>query len=103
VDFEAKLRATAIAVWDAGYEIGPSVEFGWQLPLFDSLNRLRLFATPEGAAAADDAYDALWRWGDANATVNEDAFHDGNDAYDAAQEQFLRVVRSDMGVEPLAT
>jgi hypothetical protein len=62
-DFEEKLRSTALLVSQSQTHTGPSLETDWQLPVFQSLLRLRVFASQEGAETANEAYNALWRWG----------------------------------------
>jgi hypothetical protein len=99
VEFEEHLRSTALSVYNAGYELGPQLEFNWQFPLYQRLLRLRVFATEEARAAADDAYNAVWRWGHAEASVGEDAFHEGEHSYDTAAAEYLSVIRRDLGVE----
>ena len=99
IDFLQHVRKAALATYNAGYELGPALEFGWNLPLYESLLRLRVFATPETVKAAAEAYDAVWTWGDAGGTVNDARFHDGQDRFDAAETNLLAVVRADLGVE----
>jgi hypothetical protein len=95
VDYYAELRAASMAVHDAGYKIGPPLDFGWQLPAYEALMRLRVFATSSTFAAADKVYDALWAWGDSGrgGYVTEEEEH-----FDAALEGYLRAVRTDIGV-----
>lgn len=88
-----------MAAYDAGYELGPALEFGWNLPLYESLLRFRVFASPEAAQAAEESYDAVWTWGDAGGTVNDARFHDRQGRFDAAETILLAVVRADLGVE----
>lgn len=99
IDFSQHLRAAALAVHNAGYELGPALEFGWNLPLYESLLRLRVFASPRAADAAQHAYDAAWRWGDAAGSVRDDHFHDNESKFDQAELDLLSVIRTDLGVD----
>ena len=63
VDFEEALRGAAQAIWDAGHGTGPPLEKAWHLSAYQSLHRLKIFATPDTALAASKANEALWRWG----------------------------------------
>ena len=63
VDFEESLRCAAQAIWDAGHGTGPPLEKAWHLSPYESLHRLKIFATPDAALAASEAYGALWQWG----------------------------------------
>jgi hypothetical protein len=99
IDFLQNVRKAALAAYNAGYELGQALESGWNLPLYESLLRLLVFASPEAAKAAEEAYDAVWTWGDAGGTVNDARFHDGQDRFDAAETNLLAVVRADLGVE----
>lgn len=100
IDFEEKLRSTALLVSQSQTRTGPSLETDWQLSVFQRLLRLRVFASQEGAETANDVYNALWRWGDM-----EDSYGDEGDAhnaefvYDEACERFLAVMRRDLRID----
>lgn len=98
-DFLKQLREAGLAAYNAGYELAPPLEFGWNLPLYEALLRFRVFASPEASTTAEQAYNAAWRWGDAGGTVNEAPFHEGQDAFDAAEIELLAVIRADLGVD----
>lgn len=99
MDFLQQLREVALATHNAGYELGPGLEFGWNLPLYESLLRLRVFASPNVAHAAQNAYDAAWTWGDAGGSVNEESFHEGQQRFDETETEVLAVIRADLGVD----
>lgn len=84
-------------VHDAGYEIGPALTFGWQLPAHDALERLRVFGSEAPQRkAAEDAYLAPWRWGDSGEGDHES---DEEIAFDAALYNYLVAVCQDFGIE----
>jgi hypothetical protein len=89
IEFEECLRSTALCIHNAGYSLGPALEFNWQFPLYERLLRLRVFASPEVAEAADSAYNALYRWGNGPVTIDSPAYHDREESYDAAQAEYL--------------
>lgn len=89
------LRKTAIAIHDAGYEIGPPLEFGWQEEAANALHDLHVFASPDTLAQAEAVYAALYRWGDAERTDYES---DEEIDYDHSLEDFLAAVRADIGI-----
>ena len=99
IDFSQQLRAAALAIHNAAYELGPALEFGWNLSLYESLLRLRVFASPEAAGAAQHAYDGAWRWGDAGGSALDARFHDGENEFDQAEHDLLSVIRTDLGVD----
>lgn len=89
------LRKTSVAIHNAGYDIGPPLEFGWQEEAAGALHDLRVFATPDTLMHAEAAYTALYRWGDAERTDYES---DEEIEFDARLEDFLAAVRADIGV-----
>lgn len=95
IDLYREFRKTSLAVHNAGYEIGPKLEFGWNLPMYEALIRLRVFASDAAYQAASEANTRLWRWGDSH----EGGFEsDLEIAYDEALESYLRAVRHDLGI-----
>jgi hypothetical protein len=96
VDFHKELRAASLAIHDAGYEIGPKLEFGWNLSVYESLIRLQVFASEATFEAASEANTRLWRWGESGEGGYES---DLEIAYDKAFDQFLIAVRHDLGIE----
>jgi hypothetical protein len=95
VSFYSELRKAALAIHDAGYEIGPPLEFGWQFPAYDSLENLRVFASPGTFEQAEAAYDALYRWGDADRTDYES---DEEIEFHTRLDDYLAAVRADIGI-----
>lgn len=52
---------------------------------FHRLHRVQLYASPETARLASEAYGAAWRWGHLSRRGRDDeAFYDSQDAYDTA-------------------
>jgi hypothetical protein len=96
-DFEEKLRLTALAVSQSQTRTGPDLEDDWQLSLFQSLLRLRVFASQDGAEAANSAYNALWHWGEMG--NEDDAVHETEFIYDEACERFVAVMRRDLRID----
>jgi len=99
VDFEESLRCAAQAIWDAGHGTGPPLEKAWHLSPYQSLHRLKIFATPDAALAASEAYGALWQWGSGRRARDEQAAEQGEKAYDEAHAKYLDAIRRDLGVE----
>lgn len=96
VSFYSELRKAALAIHDAGYEIGPPLdEFAWQLPAYDSLENLRVFASPGTFKQAEAAYNALYRWGAADRTDYES---DEEIEFNTRLDDYLTAVRADIGI-----
>lgn len=101
INFEEKLRSTALLVSQSQTGVGSSLEPDWQLPSFQSLLRLRAFASRDAAEAANDAYNALWRWGDMEDSYGDDGDeHNAEFVYDEASERFLAMMRRDLRIDP---
>lgn len=95
VSFYSELRKAALAIHDAGYEIGPPLEFGWQFPAFDALENLRVFGSPGALEQAETAYNALYRWGAADRTDYESA---EEIEFNTRLDGYLTAVRADIGI-----
>ncbi len=93
LEFEEQLRFAALAVSDTRSR--SALEEEWQVPVFQSLLRLQVFATPETTATAVDAYEALLRWSEAN-DVN--SYH-AEAAYDTAHDQYIAAIRKDLRID----
>lgn len=89
------LRETALAIHNAGYEIGPPLEFGWQESAFEALLNLRVFASSDSLMHANAVYDALYSWGSAERTNYES---DEEVEFEDRLQHFLTAVRADIGV-----
>lgn len=89
------LRKTSIAVHNAGYEIGPALEFGWQEEAAGALHDLDVFAGSDTLRHAKNVYSALYRWGAAERTDYES---EEEIEYDHMLDEFLAAVRADIGV-----
>jgi hypothetical protein len=103
IDFHQRLRVAELAIHDMIYKQGPALSGGWQLPLYESLLRIRIFATPEVAKAAGDAYRATFDWGNAqpsDVTEIKGVFYsDSEEEQEVAVEAYLAAIRRDLGVE----
>ncbi len=89
------LRKTSIAIHNAGYEIGPALEFGWQEEAAGALHDLDVFASPDTLRYAKAVYSTLYRWGAAERTDYES---EEEIEYDQMLDGFLAAVRADIGV-----
>lgn len=97
MEFEEQLRSAALAVSDRRSR--SELDEEWQVPVFQSLLRLQVFATPETTAAAVAAYDALLRWSE---TGDPDSYH-AEVAYDKAHDQYLSGIRKDLHIDIYGT
>lgn len=93
LEFEELLKTTALAVSDTRSR--SQLDEEWQVPVFQSLLKLQVFATPATTAAAEAAYDALLRWGETTSEAN--SYH-AEAAYDKAHDQYLSHIRKDLGI-----
>jgi hypothetical protein len=102
VDFYDSLKVMARAAYDKGYGFHeePELPDDWHTPTFERLNRLRIYATPRVAAAAAAAYNAAWRWGHycKHDDLDDPKFHEGQDAYDAAEIDLLMRIREGLAI-----
>ncbi len=96
VSLYQELRAASLAVHNAGYGLGPQLEFSWNLPAFEALLRLRVFASESAYDAAEEAYTALWLWGDSGPTDYESK---EEITYSSALRDYVVAVRRDLGIE----
>jgi len=93
LEFEEQLRSAALAVSDTRSR--SALEQEWQVPVFQSLLRLQVFATSETTTAAVDAYEALLRWSE---TSGANSYH-AEVAYDKAHDQYLAAIRKDLRID----
>lgn len=112
VAYYTLLKASARMVYNASMELG-SIEDEWQMPLFDSLNRLRLFAGPRVDLVAGDAYNALWQWGhrvhqvqrgevvvprDPHGLLDDAQAYRLEERYDELEVQLLKAIRHELRI-----
>lgn len=65
----------------------PKLPEGWQTETFHRLRAVELYATPETARLAGEAYSAAWRWGyKARRGRDDEQFYDDQDAFDTAEK-----------------
>lgn len=95
VAFYSELRKTALALHDAGYEIGPPLKFGWQFPAYEALENLRVFASSDSLKHTEAVYSALYRWGAADRTDYES---DEEIEFSTRLDGYLTAVRADIGI-----
>lgn len=105
VDFYQELRRASLAIHNARYRIGPTLGFGWQLPAYEALQRLRVFASEPVWDAASAAYSALWKWGAESERYGEAVQDLGFESeaegvYDDLLDDYLRAVRNELDFEP---
>jgi hypothetical protein len=71
----------------------------FQLPTFRRLQNLRLYATPQTARRADEAYSAAWQWGHrARFSQDEEQFYEDQNEFDTCEESLLEAIRTDLGI-----
>jgi hypothetical protein len=98
-DFYESLQRMARRAYDFGMGLSDEVAegelpFDWQLDTFNKFQQLLLYATPSVAQAANDAYEAAWRFGHLTEPgVNDAAFFEREEEYDAAEIHLRAVIR----------
>jgi hypothetical protein len=105
-DFYESLQRMARRVYDYGMGLmdeGMTDEgelpFDWNLPTFDSLQHLQLYATPSVALAASDAYDVVWQWGHHTSPgTDDDDFYRRQNEYDVAEVGLLTLIRESLSI-----
>jgi hypothetical protein len=95
VECYQELRRTSVEVHETGYGFG-TLPFTWNLRAYESVLRLEIFAEWETRVAANAAYSALYRWGEAGPFDYES---DEEIAFQAANEAFLIAIRHDLRIE----
>jgi hypothetical protein len=106
VDFYEALRDMAFLIYNFGMGLSEEpgsdegrLPFDFQLRAFRKLQHLRLYAIPATAQAAEDAYNAAWRWGDRTRFAQDDEqFYEDQNDFDTAEEVLRTAIRTDMGV-----
>jgi hypothetical protein len=99
-EFYESLRDMAFAAYNHGMGLRDEEELGeWQLPTYQKLQHLHVYATPAVAEAAGDAYSAAWHWGANTAFGRDDAaFYERQDQYDSTEDELLARVRADLSI-----
>jgi len=107
VDFYEALRKMGVRVHNHGYGIsdddecddGDELPFGWQTDAWVKLQHLELYAPPQLAALALNAYNTTYRWGH-NARYGQfgPTYHDDEEVADVAKTMLLDAIRSDLKV-----
>jgi hypothetical protein len=101
VDFYETLREMARTAYDHGMGLSEPEElaFEWNSATYRKLEHQRIYASPEVLAAADDAYNACWRWGDQTTHGRDDEpFYDRQDEYNDAELVLYDAIRRDLGI-----
>ncbi len=82
-----------------GDDQNPELPEGWQTEAFHRLRAVELYASPETARLAGEAYGAAWEWGHrARHGRDDERLHDDQEAFDAAEDAFVTALRSDLHV-----
>jgi hypothetical protein len=106
VDFYESLRDMTFLVYNFGMGLSEkpdddsdSLPPDFQLRAYRKLQHLRLYATPTVMAAADDAYNAAWQWGNrVKHDQDEEEFYEDQFGFDQAEEALRCAIRSDLSV-----
>jgi hypothetical protein len=88
-------RKAALVIHAAGYAQA-DLPIDWQLPAYEALLQLEVFAEWETRVAARAAYSALFHWGFTGPFNYES---EQEQAFDAARDAFLVAIRHDLGIE----
>lgn len=105
--FYETLREMARTAYDHGMGLSepPAADdagelpFEWNMPAARKHESLRVYASPEVLAAADDAYNACWQWGHYTRHGNDDeTFYDRQDEFNAAELVLYDAIRRDLGL-----
>lgn len=73
--------------------------FEWNQEVAGKLEHLRIYASPEVLAAADEAYNACWRWGhETRYSSDDEAFYDRQDEVSSAELVLYDAIRRDLGL-----
>jgi hypothetical protein len=119
-DFYEALRAMTLRVYNHGMGLGDlgteELPEGWQLPAYERLLGLQLYASEPTYLAASEAYSAAWSWGyktrPPTAARQEDidvlgdhvdvadGFFEGQIEVDEAADVLLALIRADLNVDP---
>jgi hypothetical protein len=109
VSFYEELREMSRTVYDHGMGLSerPSsndnvaLPFGWNSVAFRHIERLRVYASPEVLARADEAYKACWIWGDSTRYGEDDGvFYGHKEAFDDTELLLYDAIRRDLGLAP---
>ena len=102
-EFYESLRKMQLAAYDHGMGLSAwdtrEIPEGWQTDTWEKLQHLELYATPNVASLAKEAYSATWRWGH-NTRFGEDndEFYAEQDGADDAKALLLAAIRADLSV-----
>lgn len=105
-EFYETLRDMTLLIYNFGIGLSEESEsndghlpFDFQLQAFRKLQRLRLYALPATAQAAEHAYNSAWRWGD-RTRFNQDSeqFYEDQNDFDNAEERLRDAIRGDLSV-----
>ena len=105
VEFYESLREMGVRVHNHGYGLsddcdeGGELPFGWQTDAWEKLQHLEIYASPEVAHLASEAYSTTYRWGH-NARHGRwgPTYHDDEEVVDAAKALVLESIRADLNV-----
>jgi len=107
VGFYESLRDMAFLIYNFGMGLSEQpneaeergLPFDFQLQTFRKLQHLRLYATPQTARRADEAYSAAWRWGNRTRFAQDDEqFYDDQNEFDTQEELLREAIRTDLSI-----
>ena len=107
VSFYETLRQAVLKVYDhgMGLSVPPPEEdegelpFEWNQEIAHKLQHLQIFASPQVLAAADNAYNACWRWGHVTKYgIDDDTFYERQEDYNSNELVLYDSIRRDLGM-----
>jgi hypothetical protein len=101
IDFYATLREMARTAYDHGMGLSEPEElpFEWNMAAARKHELLRVYASPEVLAAADDAYNACWQWGNDTTHGNDDdRFYERQEEFNSAELVLYDAIRRNLGL-----
>lgn len=107
VEYYEALRRMSLRVYNHGMGLsgdddaeGSELPWAWQEEAAEAVRRLEVYASPEVAKAAIDAYDATYQWGAAARYGRDNEyFYDMQERADVKQVELLEAMRSDLHVK----
>jgi hypothetical protein len=103
------LRKTDLKGYDHGMGLSApppeqnegELPFKWNQEIAQRLQHLRIVASPQALAAADNAYNACWRWGHVTRYgSDDDTFYEPQEDYKSNELVLYDSIRRDLGHDP---
>ncbi|MDN4519602.1 hypothetical protein JN086_07515 [Mycolicibacterium austroafricanum] len=105
VDFYESLRTMGVRVHNHGYGLsdecdeGEELPFGWQTDTWIKLQHLEMYASPQVAELASNAYSTTYQWGfGARHGQFGATYHGDEEVADVAKAALLQAIRADLNV-----